>query len=236
MMGFVEPLAEDMSTSTDPGSVAAREAKDRHAAFIASLQDGFEMMDRSGTILDVNERFAEIVGMPRDQIIGLGPPFPWWFEEGPERERVEEALASVIDGGSGEFDLTFRRPDGQTVDVILNANEVVGSDGERLGLVAIVKDVSDRVAAQAERDELIETLAEERAQLGMVLQRRDERGVAILRLARGSALGVGRGAHILRKGFDEAHHASSGLAPTSRAPPVAPRPAVPLARPSSLEP
>jgi len=171
MMGSVQPLVEEMSTSTDPERSAVREAKDRHAAFIASLQDGFEMMDRTGTILDVNERFAEIVGMPRDEIIGLRPPFPWWFEEGPEREHVEEALASVIDGGSGEFDFTFRRPDGQTVDVILNANEVVGSDGERLGLVAIVKDVSDRVAAQAERDELMETLAAERAQLGMVLQR-----------------------------------------------------------------
>ena len=48
MMGSVEPLAEDMSTSTGPESAAARDAKDRHAAFIASLQDGFEMMDRSG--------------------------------------------------------------------------------------------------------------------------------------------------------------------------------------------
>ena len=149
----------------------AREGKDRYAAFIASLQDGFEMMDRTGTILEVNERFAEIVGMPRDEIIGLRPPFPWWFSDGPERTRVEEALTSVIAGGSGEFDFTFRRPNGETVDVILNANEVVGSDGERLGLVAIVKDVSDRVAAQAERDELMASLAEERSQLGMVLQR-----------------------------------------------------------------
>jgi len=149
----------------------AREARDPHAAFIASLHDGFEMMGRDGTILDVNERFAEIVGMPRDAIIGLRPPFPWWFAEGPERSRVEQALASVIDGGSGEFDFTFRRPDGRTVDVILNANEVVGSDGERLGLVAIVKDVSERVAAQAERDELVTSLAEERSQLAMVLQR-----------------------------------------------------------------
>ncbi|MDP9300865.1 MAG: GAF domain-containing protein [Actinomycetota bacterium] len=149
----------------------AREAKDRHAAFIASLHDGFEMMDRNGMILDVNERFAEIVGMPRDEIIGLRPPFPWWFPEGPERTRVEDALQSLIRGGSGEFDFTFRRPDGGTVDVILNANEVVGSDGDRLGLVAIVKDVSDRVAAQAERDELMASLAEERSQLGKVLQR-----------------------------------------------------------------
>src|SRR5439155_5674010 len=124
-----------------------------------------------GMILYVNERFAEIVGMPRDAIIGLRRPFPWWFAEGPERSRVEQALASVIDGGSGEFDFTFRRPDGRTVDVILNANEVVGSDGERLGLVAIVKDVSERVAAQAERDELVTSLAEERSQLAMVLQR-----------------------------------------------------------------
>src|SRR6185437_13589729 len=49
----------------------AREGKDRYAAFIASLQDGFEMRDRTGTSLEVNERFAEIVGMPRDEIIGL---------------------------------------------------------------------------------------------------------------------------------------------------------------------
>ncbi|HEY6651852.1 MAG TPA: PAS domain-containing protein, partial [Actinomycetota bacterium] len=105
----------------------AREGKDRYAAFIASLQDGFEMMDRTGTILEVNERFAEIVGMPRDEIIGLRPPFPWWFPDGPERTRVDEAFTSVIDGGSGEFDFTFRRPNGETVDVILNANEVVGS-------------------------------------------------------------------------------------------------------------
>ncbi|TMM23861.1 MAG: GAF domain-containing protein [Actinobacteria bacterium] len=160
-----------MSTSTDPDRSAAGEANGRHAAFIASLQDGFEMMDRGGRILDVNERFAEIVGIPRDKIIGLRPPFPWWLEEGPEREHVEEALASVIEGGSGEFDFTFRRPDGRRVNVILNANVVVGSDGERLGVVAIVKDVSDRVAAQAERDELVETLAAERVQLGMVLQR-----------------------------------------------------------------
>src|SRR5436190_312964 len=46
----------------------AREAKDPHAAFIASLHDGFEMIDRDGMILDVNERFAEIVGVPREEI------------------------------------------------------------------------------------------------------------------------------------------------------------------------
>ena len=39
MMGSVQPLVEEMSTSTDPERSAVREAKDRHAAFIASLQD-----------------------------------------------------------------------------------------------------------------------------------------------------------------------------------------------------
>src|SRR5436309_5318899 len=168
-----------MSAPIDPGSHVARaaepEALREHtsdAIVVLDPRDGrFLMVDADGMILDVNERFAEIVGVPREEIIGLRPPFPWWFPEGPERTRVERALASVIHGGSGEFDFTLRRPDGRTVDVILNANEVVGSDGERLGLVAIVKAVSDRVAAQAGRDDLMTSLAEERSQLATVLQR-----------------------------------------------------------------
>src|SRR4029077_17573188 len=59
------------------------------------------MMDPAGTILEGNERFAEIVGMPRDEIIGLRPPFPWWLPDGPQRTRGEAALTPVLAGGSG---------------------------------------------------------------------------------------------------------------------------------------
>jgi PAS domain S-box-containing protein len=150
---------------------ALRRERDRQEAFLASLQDGFEMLDADGTIIDVNERFAEIVGMPRDLIVGLRPPFPWWPVEGPQREALDAALDAVVHGGPGEFDLTFRRPDGRSVDVILSANEVRGSGGSRLGVVAIVKDVSDRVAAQAEREELLDSLARERAHLAAAVRR-----------------------------------------------------------------
>src|SRR4249919_1714137 len=57
----------------------AREAA--KAAVIPSLQDGFEMLDVDGTIVEVNERFAEIVGWSREEIIGRRPPFPWWPAE-----------------------------------------------------------------------------------------------------------------------------------------------------------
>ncbi len=89
----------------------------RREAFFASLQDGFELLGADGTILEVNDRFAEIVGRPREEIVGLRPPFPWWPDAGPQREAVQEALRDVAGGGSGEFDLTFRRPDGRSVDV-----------------------------------------------------------------------------------------------------------------------
>src|SRR5262245_54174204 len=71
-------------------------------ALLASLQDGFEILDPSGTIVDVNERFAEIVGRPREELIGLQTPFPWWSER--DAPRIREAMTSVLAGGSGEFD------------------------------------------------------------------------------------------------------------------------------------
>ena len=143
----------------------------RREAFFASLQDGFELLGADGTILEVNDRFAEIVGRPREEIVGLRPPFPWWPDEGPQREAVQEALRDVAGGGSGEFDLTFRRPDGRSVDVIMNANAVPAPGGGTIGVVAIMKDVSDRVVAQAEREELLASLAQERTRLAAALQR-----------------------------------------------------------------
>jgi PAS domain S-box-containing protein len=155
------------------GAVEAESRRGRveRDAFFASLQDGFETLDADGRILEVNDRFAEIVGRPREEIVGLRPPFPWWPPDGPQREAVQAALRDVVRGGSGEFDLTFLRPDGSTVDVILNANAVPASDGDTLGVVAIVKDVSDRVAAQAEREELLHSLTEERTRLAAAVQR-----------------------------------------------------------------
>jgi PAS domain S-box-containing protein len=155
---------------TGPGELPRVPAMAQLAALLASLQDGFELLDGTGTILDVNERFAQIVGRSRDEIVGLRPPFPWWADEGPEREFVERALTSVIEGGSGEFDLSFRRPDGQPVKVILNATRILDDDGNS-SIVAIVKDVSERAASQVEREDLIHSLSAERAQLSRVLER-----------------------------------------------------------------
>ena len=143
----------------------------RREAFFASLQDGFELLGADGTILEVNDRFAEIVGRPREEIVGLRPPFPWWPAEGPQRDAVQAALRDVAGGGSGEFDLTFRRPDGRSVDVIMNANAVPAPGGGTIGVVAIMKDVSDRVVAHAEREELLASLAKERTRLAAALQR-----------------------------------------------------------------
>jgi PAS domain S-box-containing protein len=137
-------------------------------ALLASLQDGFEVLDADGTIVDVNERFAEIVGRPREEIIGLRPPFPWWSEL--DAARIQEAMRSVLAGGSGEFDFTFCRPDGALVNVILNATHVQDDSGE-LSVVATLKDVSERAAAQAEREELVRNLSAERAHLSRVLER-----------------------------------------------------------------
>ena len=48
----------------------------RREAFFASLQDGFELLGPDGTIIEVNERFAELVGRPREETRRSSPPVP----------------------------------------------------------------------------------------------------------------------------------------------------------------
>lgn len=74
---------------------------------------------------------------------------------------------TLADGGPVLFETVHRRKDGSTFPVEVSS---VGADigGERL-LLSIIRDISDRVQAEAERNRLLAQLRQERAQLEAVL-------------------------------------------------------------------
>ena len=68
---------------------------DRRSAFLAALQDGFLALSLDGTVEDVNQRFCEIVGLPREALVGSGPPFAWVTakDEAKIRALVKKAVS-----------------------------------------------------------------------------------------------------------------------------------------------
>jgi PAS domain S-box-containing protein len=126
--------------------------RDRLMAITSSLQDGLFTSDPEGLILDTNDRFCEIVGFPREIVVGARPPYPWWpGVDADTTLRVVRDLGRVAledRTGHPEFDVVFQHPDGQRVVGLLSVAPLHGSDGTAIGAVATVKDVTARVSAE----------------------------------------------------------------------------------------
>jgi signal transduction histidine kinase/ActR/RegA family two-component response regulator len=115
-------------------------------AVFESAAIGIAVVDRYGAIVDCNEAYADLVGRPRDELVGADA----------------EALA-VPARGDGEQ--RHVRPDGEVVWARVTSSPVDGGEGL---VLAVVEDVTDRRRAERrlrEQTELLER-AQELARLG----------------------------------------------------------------------
>lgn len=119
----------------------------RSAAILDSLSDGLLMLADDGQILEANNRMAELVGIPRDRLIGLRPPFPFWPADGHGEYRAS-LEAALSQGAAVEIDRRYVDADGRDLDVILSVARMDGADDRRPRFLSTVKDVTRRRAAE----------------------------------------------------------------------------------------
>ena len=115
-------------------------------SLIRSMQDGFSVLDTKGVHLDVNPALCGMTGFSRDEIIGIGPPHPYWPPE--EYERIEAALGETLNGNFTTFELTFMRKNGERFPVIVSPSEVKNAEGITVNYLATVKDITARKRAE----------------------------------------------------------------------------------------
>ncbi|MDX6490036.1 MAG: two-component system, cell cycle sensor histidine kinase and response regulator CckA [Gaiellaceae bacterium] len=95
------------------------------------------------------------------KLYGLPPDVPTGYEDflalvyPEDRVRVEAAVARAVEiGGNFEVEYRLRRPDGETL-WLLGRGDVVSDDqGKPIRVLGVAMDVSERKAADRERDEL----------------------------------------------------------------------------------
>lgn len=126
-------------------------SRDYAEALVDSMHDGLIVLGPGGVLEHVNQRLLEMTGFTREELIGSRPPFP--FHPPEEIERIRRVLRDYLDaGGSGEFELQYRRRDGTRFPVLLGASPLRDADGTLVGGVRLVRDItSTRAAEQALR-------------------------------------------------------------------------------------
>ena len=115
---------------------ALRESKEFSENLIASMKDGFSALDKQGVHMNVNQAFCEMTGFTREELIGSGPPHLYWPEE--EYENIETAFRKTLNREFHEFELMFKRKNGERFPVIASPSCLLDDKGNVVAYYATV--------------------------------------------------------------------------------------------------
>src|SRR5688572_9934875 len=62
---------------------------------LRAMAEGVLVLDADQRVVDTNERWCDLVGLSRDQVLGATPPYPWDADEHSVR-RADGALVPVL--------------------------------------------------------------------------------------------------------------------------------------------
>ncbi len=119
----------------------APDRSDRLAgALVKAVRDGICVLDGEGLIADVNEPFCTMTGFARDELIGTSTPRPFWPEE--HEPRLAQALTSALAGTRRDFELVYRRRNGERFPVTVTVAPVAQDGGGSEGFVCVLREVT----------------------------------------------------------------------------------------------
>jgi PAS domain S-box-containing protein len=147
---------------------ALREQTDRYEALLVALSDageGLVVLERDGHCVFANSAFEQLSGYTFPELAAMESALDLVVEY--EREEVRRRAAARLDQGlvTPALPLTLRRRDGDLVDVEVGGVRLDVED--RRQMVVVVRDVTARRRAEAERERLLA----ERDHVARTLQR-----------------------------------------------------------------
>lgn len=118
---------------------------------VDTLHVGVWSVDRDGVSTWANQFMCALLGVSLDDIVGA-PLLKYWFRD--DHELIQTHLRRRREGASDHYDARLVRGDGTPVPVRVQASPL-REDGEFVGAVAFLTDLSDVAAAALERDEAL---------------------------------------------------------------------------------
>ena len=134
-----------------------RELERSHRNLFESVSDGLVVHEPAdGEIVAVNDRFCELTGYDRDELVGETVDLVTASDEGYTYEQARERIQRARDDGPQLFEWYHRRKDGETapVEVHLSLAEFRGEER----VLASVRDISDRKTTETRFQTIVERI------------------------------------------------------------------------------
>ena len=123
---------------------ALRRSETRYRTLFGESRDAVYMNTREGTILDINQAGVDLLGYPRDELIGMNVR-KLYVQPADRRvfQREIEQRGSVRD-----YELKFRRKDGVQIDCLVTSTVRRAADGTVVGYQGIIRDITEQMKAE----------------------------------------------------------------------------------------
>jgi PAS domain S-box-containing protein len=128
--------------------VAGERERGPYRALVEALPDGLVELDAEQRIVEVNQRFLDMTGFTRDELVGTLPPHPYWPPERVEAFRV--GTGNAFTWTASDHNLILVRKDGTAFPVVAWVSPILGPDGTPVGVLGVVRDLpaTERIEAR----------------------------------------------------------------------------------------
>jgi PAS domain S-box-containing protein len=147
MVGTVH-VARDITERRKAAEEIAR-SEQKFRAIFENAHDAFFLIAADTTFIDCNRAATELYGCNREKLLAENPTSfsPPIQPDGSEsKEKALEIISSAMQGHPQYFEWKHQRSDGDQFDAMISLNRIE-LEGEPI-LLAIVRDISDRIKAQ----------------------------------------------------------------------------------------
>lgn len=140
------------------------ESEKKYRTLVDTMLEGIWMADQHAITTFVNPAIAEMLGYTPKEM--LGQPVNKFLRK-PFQEKAKVFFARRINGFTDKYDFEYLRKDGSTLQAAVAAAPVFGENGEFVGALAAIQDITERKKAErllARQARHLEEIVEERTQ------------------------------------------------------------------------
>ena len=125
---------------------ALRESEERYRLLVERMREGLAQADNDGVLQFVNDRFCEMVGYDREELVGLQGDLLLAYPEDIAlmREKARLRLRHMAD----QYEVRVRRKDGTIIWLEIGGAPVVDAAGNVVGSIGVHNEVTERRMAE----------------------------------------------------------------------------------------